>query len=1553
EDTIDRNTSLRAPLQLSVSPLGEAAPDESAQPRDGTLGEKGRSTGANPQPNTSNSRSSMVNLGSRLSSIPSFFQRVGGKVGHARASDSDSDFGANANNDDSGRKTGRWSVLSSARSYNTEDYDDCLVDEEENFAMYDSERAKKNWRVVRAVFLALGIFRVGGLSRLRAKQLSAAEVKRGLRRNVTGGGQNIIPTMSFYAPKVAGDGEASAARYETLCSQWARFSPAIVHRMLRQKLLEHGTSAQEFTCERFSTTLLFADISGFTRLSARLNAEQLKTHTNQYFTMLIDVVARYGGDIIKFCGDAVMIIWPSESSAPRGVLQASANAMQGAACALAMLNECGEYDVGKGEEAVALRLHCGMGSGQMYGYLVGAEDRWEYLVAGDPLRQIGEAEPEATQGEVILSPEAWELASSDFVATKTPQGNWLLKELREAASFSRPSSPTRGDVAGERNRRLRTSASEYHINHPPQLAGAAADGGPGSGGGNVGGGGVDNGGAGGMAPTHGSLNGHVGEKSSTSTSTVKKTGDPLANPTLGGGGGAAGGMPLRVGSSGGGRSGAVVPGRAAKKDRMGRMESFNNTLGVFRRERDRTVMVRIDVLRGGSSSYSHVASAGLPRSRTVTKNINNSSAVPEELRVQASEYLASYIKAQYDGGVETSMRGLSTALRGFTQESARHAIQSDTVKYLAEIRFVTTIFINIYGLEEQLKHGGGFLLQQTMDLGVSSLLKFGGVLRQFVVDDKGCVMIGAFGLPQYSYEDNEVRAISASKEIILAFQGLQLAASIGITTGQVYCGFVGASKRCEYAMMGCSVNLSARLMASAPKNTIQVDFEVWNRAHNFFDFETLTPIKAKGYVDPVPVFRPLGQALKDDHSKRISDAGDPGSELMVGVEADLEVLENSARRLQAAGTTRPVILLGQASSRMMDLSGSGKTRLVRSAQLRRIWRDATKARRHSRPSIEKGQRTQEDASEQIGGADKGRTGSFGNGDHATAGAPVIITVCRNVNANTPYCIWNSILDKIFKLKTRVGSARFEGCRANAQVSFSGADGPEHGRAEPSIRESSEDDAGASRADVDDASPIQAPPSDVWAENTKYGDLVSEASGAGDSSIASLATSHLLSPAHGGGITPDGIRSPNRGDAAVGYLPPLAASPPAESAEATTATAADGATGGTVEDLRIASQSLLQRHTTLGLGAEPLFNSPALPRKTAVGIPSPNASPRSLRSPFSAGSPRTGTEGRADEERRGGGLHARPGAGGAAEAKPASLLKQQSESENKGAIQGAMARVSMRESGGGVGGERMVAKRRPQRYDKIKMKSPVTAKKNKANNQSIEDNLSASQTIPVGSPPQALKVKLLTRGAIGAVSVAQRVVSGFRGEPDWTSGSARSARKRSSSRWNVSGNEDPSCSRRNSKRHLLGSVRTAQGAVGQGVEKSRRETASKRSFIRQADSCCYPRRGSARMPERTCRDGNDARDSVRERESSDRSGALMAPMLTAEDLKGITSVEMEMEGMETIADPVSAVGEAAAILEWMRRSCPDMVPMAPLLQELLFAGFSETRHAAVLPSLSAS
>lgn len=52
-------------------------------------------------------------------------------------------------------------------------------------------------------------------------------------------------------------------------------------------------------------------------------------------------------------------------------------------------------------------------------------------------------------------------------------------------------------------------------------------------------------------------------------------------------------------------------------------------------------------------------------------------------------------------------------------------------------------------------------------------------------------------------------------------------------------------------------------------------------------------------------------------------------------------------------------------------------------------------------------------------------------------------------------------------------------------------------------------------------------------------------------------------------------------------------------------------------------------------------------------------------------------------------------------------------------------------------------------------------------------------------------------------------------------------------------------------------------------------------------------------------------------------------------------------MESKGDPVKAEGEAAKIIEWMRRSCPDMVPIAPLLKELMFTGFSETRYGCVI------
>ena len=61
--------------------------------------------------------------------------------------------------------------------------------------------------------------------------------------------------------------------------------------------------------ERFHCALLFVDISGFTVLSQKLVLDDLKRHINAYFTLILNIVYRYGGDVIKFAGDALFVIW--------------------------------------------------------------------------------------------------------------------------------------------------------------------------------------------------------------------------------------------------------------------------------------------------------------------------------------------------------------------------------------------------------------------------------------------------------------------------------------------------------------------------------------------------------------------------------------------------------------------------------------------------------------------------------------------------------------------------------------------------------------------------------------------------------------------------------------------------------------------------------------------------------------------------------------------------------------------------------------------------------------------------------------------------------------------------------------------------------------------------------------------------------------------------------------------------------------------------------------------------------------------------------------------
>lgn len=145
DDSSPESISLPAPLTMCVSSRNckkaaesaELLPDAPTKPRVSMTGAGGRpKIICSPSADTPSVRRSF----GPLDSITSFFQRNGSTSGL---------FGAS----DAGEKSSKkWSVLHSVRSGKMLEYDEETSRADE----HGSERAKRNWRVLRAVFMALG-----------------------------------------------------------------------------------------------------------------------------------------------------------------------------------------------------------------------------------------------------------------------------------------------------------------------------------------------------------------------------------------------------------------------------------------------------------------------------------------------------------------------------------------------------------------------------------------------------------------------------------------------------------------------------------------------------------------------------------------------------------------------------------------------------------------------------------------------------------------------------------------------------------------------------------------------------------------------------------------------------------------------------------------------------------------------------------------------------------------------------------------------------------------------------------------------------------------------------------------------------------------------------------------------------------------------------------------------------------------------------------------------------------------------------------------------------
>jgi adenylate cyclase len=162
--------------------------------------------------------------------------------------------------------------------------------------------------------------------------------------------------------------------------------------------------------ERREVTMLNSDIAGFSTLSQRMAAEELVQFLNDYFARMIDVVLAHGGNIDKFQGDGMLVVF----GAPNPMKDHAAQALR---AARGMYNEIDRLNrelIDSGKPAISVGI--GLDTGYVVAGHVGSERRLEFTLIGVPVNNssyLSKVRP----AKVLMSETTRDLLPDGFEVT--------------------------------------------------------------------------------------------------------------------------------------------------------------------------------------------------------------------------------------------------------------------------------------------------------------------------------------------------------------------------------------------------------------------------------------------------------------------------------------------------------------------------------------------------------------------------------------------------------------------------------------------------------------------------------------------------------------------------------------------------------------------------------------------------------------------------------------------------------------------------------------------------------------------------------------------------------------------------------------------------------------------------------------------------------------------------------------------------------------------------------------------------------------------------------
>jgi adenylate cyclase len=173
---------------------------------------------------------------------------------------------------------------------------------------------------------------------------------------------------------------------------------------------------------RVEGAVLFCDVAGFTPLTEALmvmgreGSEELTRLLNDYFTCMVGIAEEEGGDVLRFAGDAMTVLFPGRSRI--GAARAASRMM-------ATMGRFADLPTGAGTFSLSMKVGAAWGEVSL-GLLPEGEAAGDFYAAGAPLDAAAEAEHRAIPGQVVCHRTFLEGAPAALKGKRAGEGGFAF-----------------------------------------------------------------------------------------------------------------------------------------------------------------------------------------------------------------------------------------------------------------------------------------------------------------------------------------------------------------------------------------------------------------------------------------------------------------------------------------------------------------------------------------------------------------------------------------------------------------------------------------------------------------------------------------------------------------------------------------------------------------------------------------------------------------------------------------------------------------------------------------------------------------------------------------------------------------------------------------------------------------------------------------------------------------------------------------------------------------------------------------------------------------------